>query len=207
MIEYKKNKYIQNALFEKIKLVLNLKAVNKVLYIKLLLKKIDLAKSLFILEIEQGEEVFIPPEISINQYPLSFRFYDSILNFTSSSVSQKTKDFHSHKNTFRLNFYQNENVQRKLLENLGMIDKPSKGFSISKLTLRHAIVNEKVSTEINHYMSLHSKGLQHSRYLQIDDDIARLQDHFNIQALVQREQKLKNETIGGGWNNKFNVQP
>jgi hypothetical protein len=24
---------------------------------------------------------------------------------------------------------------------------------------------------------------------------------------VQREQKLKNETIGGGWNNKFNVQP
>jgi hypothetical protein len=66
MIEYKKSKYIQNALFEKIKLVLNLKAVSKILYIKLLLKKIDLAKSLFILEIEQGEEVFIPPEISIN---------------------------------------------------------------------------------------------------------------------------------------------
>jgi hypothetical protein len=29
-------------------------------------QRIDLAKSLFILEIEQGEEVFIPPEISIN---------------------------------------------------------------------------------------------------------------------------------------------
>ena len=87
MIEYKKQKYIQNALFEKIKLVLNLKAVDRILYIKLLLKKIELAKSLFILEIEQGEEVYIPPELSIHQFPLSYRSYDSILNFTSSSVS------------------------------------------------------------------------------------------------------------------------
>ena len=75
-------------MFEKIKLVLNLKAADKILFIKLVLKKIELAKKLFVLEIEQGEEVFIPAEISINSYPMSFRFYDSILNFTNNSVSQ-----------------------------------------------------------------------------------------------------------------------
>lgn len=66
VIEYKKNKYITTAMFEKIKLVLNLKGVDRILYIKLLLKKIDLAKKLFILEIEQGDEVFIPAEISVD---------------------------------------------------------------------------------------------------------------------------------------------
>ena len=39
-------------MFEKIKLVLNLKAADKILFIKLVLKKIELAKKLFVLEIE-----------------------------------------------------------------------------------------------------------------------------------------------------------
>ena len=43
-----------NAKFERIKLILNLKAVDKILFIKLLLKKIEIAKEIFILEIEQG---------------------------------------------------------------------------------------------------------------------------------------------------------
>jgi len=111
VIEFKKNRHSLSAKFERIKLILNLKAVDKVLFIKLLLKKIELAKEIFILEIEQGQEVFIPAELSIDQYPMSFRFYDMILNFTKEAVSQETKEFHSFKNTFRLNFYQNENVQ------------------------------------------------------------------------------------------------
>ena len=90
---------------------------------------------------------------------MSFRFYDMILNFTKEAVSQETKEFHSFKNTFRLNFYQNENVQQKMLEKLGIVDAPIDSTDVNKLTFRHAIVNEKNSSEINHTMSLHAKSL------------------------------------------------
>ena len=54
VIEFKKNRHSLNSEFDKIKLILNLKAVEKELYVKLLLKKIEIAKEIFILEIEQG---------------------------------------------------------------------------------------------------------------------------------------------------------
>jgi hypothetical protein len=36
-------------------------------------------KELFIVDLETGLEVFIPEELSMEQYPLNFQFYDSIL--------------------------------------------------------------------------------------------------------------------------------
>jgi len=70
-----------------------------------------------------------------------------------------------------------------MLEKLGIVDAPIDSTDVNKLTFRHAIVNEKNSSEINHTMSLHAKSLQKSRYLSIDDDIQRLQLHFAVQSL------------------------
>ena len=44
----------------KITMVLSLGAVKGILYVDLVLKKIQIMKELFILQIEQGIEVFIP---------------------------------------------------------------------------------------------------------------------------------------------------
>ena len=85
-----------------------------------------------------------------------------------------------------------------MLEKLGIVDAPIDSTDVNKLTFRHAIVNEKNSSEINHTMSLHAKSLQKSRYLSIDDDIQRLQLHFAVQSLCQKHQIRKAETIGGG---------
>jgi hypothetical protein len=51
-------------ILEKIKIVLNLKAVSGILYVDLVLRKLKVERDLFILEIEQGIEVFIPNSIS-----------------------------------------------------------------------------------------------------------------------------------------------
>ena len=38
-------------------------------------------KQIFLLEVEQGGEVFIPRELNQSDYPVSFRFYNFINNF------------------------------------------------------------------------------------------------------------------------------
>ena len=54
-------------------------AVKGLLLVKTILKRIQLSKQLFMLEIEQGNEVFIPQDLSQDQFPISFWYYDSIL--------------------------------------------------------------------------------------------------------------------------------
>ena len=46
----------------------------------ILLKVISLEKELFILEMEQGSEVFIPHRLSQDQLPMSYKYYDPIMN-------------------------------------------------------------------------------------------------------------------------------
>lgn len=38
----------------------------KILYIKVAILKVKISRNLFILDLEQGEEVFVPPELSQN---------------------------------------------------------------------------------------------------------------------------------------------
>lgn len=47
--------------------------------IKTLISKIQVAKQIFILEIEQGQEAYIPNELSNDNLPSSFWFYDACL--------------------------------------------------------------------------------------------------------------------------------
>lgn len=55
-----------------------------------------------------------------------------------------------------------------MLEKLGFKEGPN---SEKKLTFRHSIINKKQENHINIGDSLHTKGVQRSQYLQIDDDM------------------------------------
>jgi hypothetical protein len=44
-----------------------------------LLKRIEISKKLFIIDIEQGLEVFIPSDLQQNKLPMTFRYFDPIL--------------------------------------------------------------------------------------------------------------------------------
>jgi hypothetical protein len=46
------------------------------LYLKTMLLRIETQKKLFLTEIEQGSETLIPPDLSQDKLPMSYRFYD-----------------------------------------------------------------------------------------------------------------------------------
>ena len=75
----------------KIQIILGLKCAEGMLFIKVLLKKISLIKDLLVTEIEQGNEVYIPKDLSQSQLPLSFRYYDPILKICSERMSAERK--------------------------------------------------------------------------------------------------------------------
>lgn len=50
-----------------------------IFYIKCTLRKISLMKKLFVLELEQGQEVFIPKDLTCDNYPFSYHYYDPII--------------------------------------------------------------------------------------------------------------------------------
>lgn len=69
----------------------NLKAVQKEVYIHVILRKIKLAKEIFITELECGKDVFIPHELSQDKLPSSFRYYDPIVQIINSDCSVEAR--------------------------------------------------------------------------------------------------------------------
>lgn len=63
-ISYKLRKQMLERLIMKLALSLSLKLFTDYFYIKALLTKIELAKQLFVLEVEQGSDVSIPDDLS-----------------------------------------------------------------------------------------------------------------------------------------------
>ena len=80
ILQYKYRREYLNNQCQKINLILSLNALNGLLYLKLLLKKFQMAKKLFVMDIEQGQEVFIPSDFSQKDLPINFRYYDPILH-------------------------------------------------------------------------------------------------------------------------------
>jgi hypothetical protein len=66
-------------LFDLLTLILNLKSLKGIMRVKALLLKIELAKKLFVLDISDGDEMFIPKDLSLNQLSMSFRYYDPLI--------------------------------------------------------------------------------------------------------------------------------
>jgi hypothetical protein len=50
-----------------------------VFYMKTVLLKKSLMKKLFVLDVEHNLECYIPDELSCDQYPYSFRYYDPVI--------------------------------------------------------------------------------------------------------------------------------
>jgi len=65
-------------MLRKIEFIICFNVLKGEVYNFLLMKSIDLTKKLFVLDIEQGNEVWIPKSLSLDGYPKSFQYYDPI---------------------------------------------------------------------------------------------------------------------------------
>lgn len=56
-----------------------MKCLKGILFIKGLLAKIEFSKKLFVISIQEGDEVNIMMDLTQSKLPLSFRFYDPLM--------------------------------------------------------------------------------------------------------------------------------
>ena len=87
-LNYKNKKSKLGEQYRKFDMLLFLKAVKGVMFIKCLIAKIEVCKQLYILELEQGSDVYLHRELCIDNYPLSYQYYDFILNYSLSALSE-----------------------------------------------------------------------------------------------------------------------
>jgi|APSaa5957512535_1039671.scaffolds.fasta_scaffold58585_5 hypothetical protein len=58
---------------------MNFNIITGVVYLNAILKKIELAKDLLVLDVESGQEAKIPKLLSQDYLPQSYRYYDAVL--------------------------------------------------------------------------------------------------------------------------------
>lgn len=92
-IRYKYNKIMRKMNLDKLNALMKLKMVRGMPYITAMKLKIQLARDLLILEIEQGNQVYIPYYLSQDNFPMSFRYYDPILQIVKLRLGYQRKEF------------------------------------------------------------------------------------------------------------------
>jgi hypothetical protein len=99
-------------------MLIGLKLPNALLYIQLLLKRIDLSKKKLILDIDNKSWTSIPSDLSQMSLPASFRFYDFLINHIQEQFPQERKDYFELRQLLSNQFHQkkeNEQWFRKFL--------------------------------------------------------------------------------------------
>lgn len=92
-----------------------------IFFIKALLLKKSLLKKQFVLDVEHNLECFIPYELSTDQYPYSFRYYDPIIQITNQLFSHKQKLYHCLKTDFILKKIKGKDFKKQTFEDLGLL--------------------------------------------------------------------------------------
>lgn len=140
-------------------------------YLIITLKEIELMRKIFILDIEQGDEVVIPDSLSQKSLPLSYQFYDPILNIVQQQVCESVRCQIALKNKYVLD---------RILENVSRNQKFLQFFSSDYLPreerkpcLTHHNCEGRAN-DINITKSYACMTLQNSKYLIIENDVSKL---------------------------------
>ena len=75
---------------------------------------------MFVLDLEQGDEVIIPSELDQKDLSLSFKFYDPVLRLMLELCSNNQTDFLIQSNKLNLVRFQDDNLKRKFKEMFGI---------------------------------------------------------------------------------------
>jgi hypothetical protein len=110
----------------KVKFMLGVGGLTDIFYLKAVLRKIELQKKMFVLELEQGQEVYIPNELSCDTYPQGFRFYDPIIQIVNHLFTSDNQVYHTLKTEFNLDKIKGSDWVKDLLIYVGVLENPKK---------------------------------------------------------------------------------
>jgi mannose-6-phosphate isomerase class I len=127
-------------LLAKLKLILGLRSLKGMLYIRALLEKIELSKQVFTLEIQDDAEVYISPDLSQKQLPLSFRYYDPLILIVQERMSDDRKDYFKMKNSIKKEIYHVADGFTDFLEEMGL--RETKKEEYKKQAYKYTAINK-----------------------------------------------------------------
>lgn len=148
-------------------MAIKLRALSGMAYLRCLLRRIELSKEMFILDIEGGHEVFIPKDLSQDKLPYSMRYYDPIIAIVQENVSEFSRDQFNLRNFVAYNVHTSEDFKRNLLAFIGI------GSGAGKLDQQLKAINARKQVGFNHNESPHTMRLQRSKYLHVENNIAK----------------------------------
>jgi hypothetical protein len=131
-----------------------------------ILKRIEISKKLFLIDIEQGREVFIPTDLQQRKLPMTFRYFDPILQYIQESISKEKKQFFALKTSFNLEQMRDRDILSKIRRKIiGLDDNEVENKLYQKYS---KISHNTVEDLINHRKSIHSLSLQRSDYVCVE---------------------------------------
>ena len=90
VLKFKQIKTPKQLQYDQIRFLVNLKACRTSLLLRLYLKKIALARDIFVLDISQGGLFEIPKEINQSNLPQSYSYYDHLYNYIQEHMTTTT---------------------------------------------------------------------------------------------------------------------
>lgn len=103
----------------RLSLFLALKIFKGSIYLNIVLDRIKTSKEMFIMEIEKGNEAYLPADLSQHWLPHSFRFYDQTFNMIQERISFDRREFYGLKKAIALYFY-DKSTQSSIKTKLGL---------------------------------------------------------------------------------------
>ena len=76
-------------------MVTNSRLIAHIPFLDAVIKRINVVKQLFVQEIEQGKECFIPKDLSQDSLPISFRYYDPVISLVQENTSEVKREYFS----------------------------------------------------------------------------------------------------------------
>ena len=114
------------------------------------------------LEVEDGLEVFLPNDLNLDRLPYSFRYYDFLINYIKTKLSDDRREFYTNEKLMALHVH-NKIFNRSLTKKL-IGDK-------TKLTFQYDVINKRNRKEVNYFSTPYSQEVQRSKYISIDTNI------------------------------------
>ena len=127
-------------------------------YLKAIKRKFELKEQILAIYIEHSNEVFIPNELCMDDLPLSFQYYDSIIFKLKNHIALDRQEFHAEKTKSKIDTYLQKNINMAIVKNLTAEEDGKHHQKFKK-------VNYQKINFLDHHDTHHTLSLQRSRYL------------------------------------------
>lgn len=134
-----------------------------VTYINSILTRLEIVREKFIMELQNGVAVFIPPDLSQDNLPASYRYYDPIIRIIQENMSGPTQKMMGNQKCLLNKMY--VSFLQQFVERLK--EKTSEEDKVRQFYYRPNELIAKIS-EISHKGIQEAHHLQRSKYIKVD---------------------------------------